>query len=446
MPKDPGEQPSTAPALSSSVTVDPDLHGYLASLQRRQSDWSTDGAPQGAIVLRLVKDQAPLGTLTAIDENTIELLAKIFDFIFAEQSIPADIRGLIGRLQIPMLKAALADRDFFLHETHPAWRLVETLMEASLACDQQQGRGDPLYKAIEQIVVRIENNSGRQIELFSGAADELEAFIAEAEQEAQRELAQPVADAIRQEKMLQALRLAEKDVASRIETGEVAGFVEVFLETQWSRVLAMAHSVADSKPEVLERALQAMDDLIWSLKPKTTPEERKELLAKLPSMLSVIDAWLNAVRWEEPVRIQFFSNLAERHTAIVRAPLEISPRRQVEMAVNAAQKASERRFSMREKELQEKPRDQFMDMVAALECGSWLEFVRADSVGTKFKLAWISPQRSRFIFAKRHGHESFTFTDTELAHALRTRKAMIVTLISVVNRAFASALDESKQG
>ena len=253
-------------------------------------------------------------------------------------------------------------------------------------------------------------------------------------------------EAMRQEKMLQALRLAEKDVASRIETGEVAGFVEIFLETQWTRVLAMAHSVVGSKPDALEKALQAMDDLIWSLKPKCTPEERKELLNKLPSILSMINAWLNAVRWNAAERLQFFSSLAERHATIMREPLEMSPRRQVEMAVNAAQKASERRFSAREKELQEKPPDQFTNMLDAMECGDWLEFVRANGAGAKFKLAWISPQRSRFIFTGRHGQESFSLSSGELAQALRNRKAVGVATASLVDRALASALDDIKPG
>lgn len=428
--------------------IDPALLGYLADVQQQSSGLKADDGrpaiPQSAIVLRQVKILAPRGTLTTIDENTIELLARIFDFVFAEQSIPSDIRGLMGRLQIPMLKAALADREFFFKEDHPARRLMETLAKSSLAWDQDKGRDDPLYRVIEQIVERVEHDFEQQIELFSDVVDELETFIEQEELATGRALAQPVAEAMRQERMLQALQMAEKDVAVRIETGEVAGFVEIFLETKWTQVLAMAHSVVDSKPDALEKALQAMDDLIWSLKPKSTPEERKELLKKLPSMLSMVNAWLNAVKWNAPERLQFFSSLAERHAAIMREPLEMSPRRQVEMAVNAAQKASERRFSMREKELQGKPLDQFVDMVEAMECGDWFEFVRANGIAVKCKLAWISPQRSRFIFTGRHGQESFSLTASELAQALRDQKAVGVASASVVDRALASALDDIK--
>ena len=92
---------------------------------------------------------------------------------------------------------------------------------------------------------------------FSGAGDALQPHIAEA---------------LRQEKMQQAHECAAADVARRIETGEVADFVEVFLETQWTRILMLAHSVAAQKPETLAHALQTMDALIDSVTPKGSPQ------------------------------------------------------------------------------------------------------------------------------------------------------------------------------
>jgi hypothetical protein len=77
-----------------------------------------------------------------------------------------------------------------------------------------------------------------------------------------------------------AREFAENDVAIRTDTGEVAGFVEEFLRKQWIRILTIAHNVKEEKPNALENALRTMDDLIWSLKPKNTSEERKELVSK----------------------------------------------------------------------------------------------------------------------------------------------------------------------
>jgi hypothetical protein len=361
-----------------------------------------------------------------------------------EQNIPQEMKKLIGQLQIPLLKAALNDKKFFIKDDHPARRLIDTLANSSMTWDQSKGRDDPLYKMIEQIVARVQKEFDQQMGLFTDAISNMEAFLAEEEKSSQGVLAGPISAALRQEKIDQAEQAAERDIALRIETGEVAGFVETFLETQWSRILTLAHSVSEHKPEVLAQALAVMDDLIWSIKPKTSPEQRKELITKLPSILSMVNAWLNAVKWDDPERVVFFSNLAERHAAIVRIQAELSPRHQVEIAVNIAEKASQYRMNKRFNPASGKRQDQFAEMIGSLEQGDWVNFVRNNGTAAKFRLTWISPKRSRFIFTDRQGNDPFSFTAEELAQTLRDQKASIVSNESVVDRALSAALEDTE--
>lgn len=423
---------------------------YLSDIQRSAIGAAAiDGKPtfsQTAATLRHIPRQAPSGSMTALDQNTVELLARIFDFVFSDQNIPDEIKRLLGQLQVPLLKTALLDKEFFFNETHPARRLLDRLAQSGIGMGQEIAPDDPLFLMIEQIVDRVQQEFDQQLELYSDVVADLEAFLVEEERTAKTALKTSIAEALREEKMLRAREMAEKDVAIRIETGEVAGFVEIFLETQWTRILTLAHGVSARKPEALEKALKAMDDLIWSVKPKVSPEERKELVSKLPALLSLINAWLNAVKWDEPARVEFFSNLVERHAAIVRSPTELSPRHQLELAVNVAQKASERRLSKRAREMQEQPIDQFVHIVDSLEVGAWVEFTRHNGVHTAFRLAWISPLRSRFIFSNRQSDEPFSFNAEELAKALREQGAVVMARESVITRALAAALNEVDPG
>lgn len=431
-----------------SVKVGPRLFGYLTALQSQIDQMESIGDSfdllKGATTLRKVKDHVPPGSLTHIDENTIELLAKIFDYVFLEQDIPDDMKRLIARLQIPLLKAALLDKKFFITEDHPARRLIDALANSSRVWDQSKGHEDPLYKMVEQIVERVQKEFDQQMGLFTDVVSNLESFLSTEEKLSESVLAEPIAEALRQEKMRLAQEAAEHDVAVRVETGEVAGFVEVFLEAQWTRILTLAHSVKEKKPEVLSKAVSVMDDLVWSVKPKTSPEQRKELISKLPSILAMINAWLNAIKWDDPERVVFFSNLAERHAALVRVQAELSPRHQVETAVNVAQKASERRMNKRLKQEFEKRNDEFTRMVDDIAEGCWVEFARNNGKVAKFKLTWISPRRSRFIFTNRVGQDPFAFTAEELAQTLRDRTASIVSTDSIVERALATALNEDE--
>jgi len=438
--------PRDLPSRIGGTTIAPALYGYLSERQkqlpRAGASPDADDIRAGGTILREIKDLAPQGSFSVFDENTLELLARIFDYIYVEQNIPPDFKKLINRLQIPILKAALIDHNFFFRETHPARRLVEHLARSGMVWDQGKGHDDPLYQMAEQIVERVQREFEQQIALFSDVVSDLEAFLELEGQSLETDLSEPIARAMRQERLGQARLSAEEDVARQIATGEVAGFVESFLENQWTRVLTLAHSVKETKPDALVQARKTMDDLIWSVKPKSSPEQRKALVARLPALLSMINAWLNAIKWDEPERVLFFSHLVERHAAMARVQLELSPRRQVELAVNVAQRASERRMSMRVQQTEQQPQDEFARQVNDLVCGQWIAFSRANGERTKFKLAWISPQRGQFILTTRQGHESFSFGAGELAQTLRDHSAEIVSTVSVIDRALAAALDE----
>ena len=419
------------------VMIDRHFFDYLTGLQKQLHD-PAQVASTGH--LRQLSEHAPTDGLTHIDQNTIELLARIFDYVFSDPSIPADIKSLIGQLQIPTLKVALLDKDFFFKETHPARVLIDTLAKSSMLLNTESASEDPLYQMIEGIVERVQQDFDQQIELFSDVVADLEAFLKEEEEQTAHAISEPVAQALKQEKMRLAREFAENDVAIRVETGEVAGFLETFLREQWIRILTIAHNVKEEKPNALENALRTMDDLIWSLKPKNSAEERKELVSKLPAMLSLLNAWLNAIKWDEPDRVLFFSKLAERHAAIARAPLELSPRRQLEIAVNIAQRASERRLNRHAQDQIDQPVDEWVQMVDNMERGVWLDFTTPNGVTTRFKLAWVSPKRTRYIFTNRQGHDAFSISSEELVQKFRQGIAVQLSAESVVDRALVEAL------
>lgn len=428
-----------------AAAVSSQLLGYLANLQKRGADHHDDddfsSAPRMASLLSSIKKQAPQGTLTQVDENTIDLLTKVFDVVFRDSNIPPEIKALIGFLQVPVLKAALVDKEFFFKEEHPARRLIEVLSKSSLGWDQTKGKSDPLFQTIKRTVNRVQTDFDQQVSVFSDVVGDLESFIKEEEAVATAALSAPITKALKQEKMVQATKVAKTEVAIRIGTGEVVAFVETFLENKWVPVLALAYSVKDEKPEAVESAVKLMDDLVWSVKPKATLEQRKELIAKLPGMLSLLNKWLNLVKLDDAERLQFFAELAECHASIVRAPLDISPQRQLEISIQVAKEAAERRQRRLAKAEPEPVLDESATNVQKLERGTWFEFAQKNGGSKKVKLAWVSPLRSLFIFSTRDKLESFSLSAEELAQIFRDRRAHPLWLGGLVGTALAEALE-----
>ncbi len=413
------------------------LLAYLANLHPAEPG-ATIAAPRNAIALSKIKQHAPQGSLTRHDEHTIDLLATIFETVFHDQSIAQEIRDLIGFLQVPVLKAALVDRDFFFQEEHPARRLIDLM--SRIGWEQRKGPQDPLYQAMQRSVDRVGCDGDQPLSVFAEAVAELEASIEAEESEATSALSAPIAGALKQEKIAQAGKSAKSAVALRLGSGEVVAVVDAFLENKWTCVLTVAYTVEDERPGAVNSATKTMDELIWSVKPKVTQEQRKQLISKLPALLATLNKWLDIIKWQDADRLQFFAELAECHASIVRAPLELSPERQLEIAIEVAQQAAERRLELAKTPVPVVVVDHAVIMAGTLQRGMWFEFTQPDARIVKVKLAWISPLRTLFIFSNGARQEAFSIDAEKLVQALRDQQVQLIRLDGVVGLALSQAM------
>lgn len=456
---------SQAPAGASSASIPAPLIGMLEQLAAGwpvssqpgqavhpgQSGMLGAGAGEGegtpgagraheVFYLPRLKQSLPQGSLSRGDETTLDLLSRIFETVLLDEAIPQETRELIAFLQVPVLKAALHDRSFFFEETHPARRMLDLLSNAGW--EQQGNPDDPVYRAMRRGVeqVRLETRP----DAFAVAVADLEASLAERERAQQAAIAGPIAQATRQEKQAAAGRSARKAVALRLAGEDVVAVVATFLEQRWTPVLSLAYTIEDSKPGAIDNATRAMDDLVWSVKPKATQEGRKALIARLPALLTTLNKWLDAVQWQDAERLQFFAELAECHAAIVRAPLELAPERQLELAVEAAQQDALRRIALEQQAAAEE--DPAPDPAAAtldtLERGMRVEFTGGSGV-RKLKLAWVSPLRSLFIFSGAGRQEAFSLPAERLAEAFRSGSIRVLAPEGVVGRVLTQAAGEA---
>lgn len=510
-----------------------ELFQYLADVQKNMAIHQLVSGAQNAMRLSHMRQEMPNMFHSGVEKHTFDLLSHVFDGVLGNQEIADPIKNLIGALQVPVLKAALIDKNFFFQDAHPARRLIDLLSKYSASLDPQKGEDDPLFQAMQRNVMRVQKEFDQELGLFDEVVTDLEAYIQKDEAATIEALQAPINRALQKEKFKQAGIAASNDVSMRIGSGEVMAFVETFLEKRWIKVLTLAYSVKDEKPHAVEDAIKTMDDLIWSIKPKITLAQRQEMINRLPGILARLNKWLSLIKWEDADRVQFFADLAECHASIVRAPLELSPERQVEIAVEAAKLATERRLQKRAEaeakalvdaqakadaeeaekarliaEAIEKAKTEAIQAqqaqhsksaqqdvgatdesgasadsafpaivasealptlnrplineasiaeiiahdiaeaetaVASLERGVWVQFRKRDNSFQKVRLAWISPMRSLFIFTSSQKEKSFSVSIEELEKNFRERRAQIISMDKVVDRALLDALNQQDQ-
>ena len=435
-----------APAQSASGATRVPLIDMLRTLQAQlpepfMATPSHPGrAPAGDVFyLPRLKQSIPQGSLSRADESTIDLLSKVFDTVFLDPHLPPEMRELIQFLQIPVLKAALLDKNFFFEEEHPARRMINLLSRMGL---DQRSVDDPVFQAMQRSVDQVGSEQAGDKQSFHAAVAELEATIKAEEKREVTAIAAPIAAALKQEKVTVATRSAKTAVAARVGSGEVVAVLETFLENKWTSVLTVAYSVEPDKPGAVSNATRTMDELIWSVKPKISHTERRALIVKLPGLLATLNKWLDIIQWQDADRLRFFAELAECHASIVRAPLDISAERQLEIAVEVAQGDAQRRLDKENASAQavEQEVDDATVLIESLERGAWMDFTQSDASVRKAKLAWVSPLRTLFIFSLGARRESFSLAAEKLVAGLRGGTVRLVHVDGVVERALSAAM------
>lgn len=438
-------------APAPQAPVDSAFMGYLGGLQAgswapAQSTGFDESDLEQHNILRHMRSREEVRRAPELDRGTVDALAEIFDYVFADQAIPLQMKFVIGRLQIPVLKAAMIDRDFFLSDEHPARRLVDTLASASVAWAPEKGESDPLYVQIEHTVQRVLTEFEDDIEVFSDLLREFTEFLFETEQQVQGRI-EPVASHEQVgESYEQALTHVDEVIHARIRALPpelpLAPFLAPFLTTQWREVMARAWLNVESDPAPWENSLSAMDQLIWSTQPKIKSEDRRQLVAVLPDLVRQLNTALDGIECHGEVRETFTRRLISTHMLAIRMtqPAALD-------STSAALDESEGQQAMSELDQRRADKrigavDAFDDMVQTFTRGLWFDFTQDTSTQHRCLLSWVSPLRTRLLFTNREGFDAFVRSEREVAALLRRGLLKVVDQEPIVSRAIGRILSD----
>ena len=461
--------PAIGPFGGPRILVTPELSEALGRLQHGETGFDFAGAQVQFAglqqdmhnVLRDIRD-SPLGTnANQLEAMTIELVAMLFDFIFETKDLPDSIKALIGRLQIPVLKAAMLDGAFFSKKSHPSRLMVNALAHAGIGWSPTMGHDDPLYRKIETIVHRVLDEFTDDIGLFDTLRVDLEEFLATEQTSAEINI-QSSAEEINQRDRLEISQMiARSEIDRRLKEHAAPNFLATFLRDKWQTTLEQLYLQDGEESEAWTSALSTLDDLVWSVQPKRATDDRKKLVAMLRNLLRRLHGGLHNVAWAPGEREQFMSNLVAAHAAAVKASLATTPMpttavseaaaaAAVEASAKGDMEAANKALTLAEAMAPAPPpepepepevlQDRFAEIAGSLERGMWVEFEGEDGQLAFAKLAWVSPLRGTYLFTNRQGQKAVSLTADELAERFRNDRARLVEAEPLIDRAFTSMM------
>ncbi len=389
------------------------------------------------------------------DEDTIDVISMLFEFILDDPGLSDAMRALLSRLQIPMLKVAILDKSFFSRKDHPARRLLNTMAQAAIGWTEESGRsGDGLYAHIESAVNRILTKFDDDLTLFDELYEQFVAFL-EREQRGAH-VAEERAAQVTQGK--EALVEAKRHVADEIgrclsSYGTVPDVVQNLIRDGWNDVLLLIYLRKGRESEEWTDAVNLMDRLVWSVMPKPSHSERQELLRCIPGLLKELRAGLAGISYNQHKMTRAFKGLQARHLACLRGgrALDGVSGNQVE-ADNPVHEApgvmEEIVLESPDAPVQEAPApvehepDQFDEQAKTLEVGTWLELKEEGDKVIRAKLSWRSNISGSCLFVNRKGMKVAELTQQGLGDWLRSGKAVVLPAVNepLMDRALSSMM------
>ncbi|WP_297767098.1 DUF1631 domain-containing protein [uncultured Alcanivorax sp.] len=417
-----------------------DLMGVLNRLQRVERSLSeTDGEKANlkddlSELLDSEHGEA-IHALDQADDDVINLVSLLFDFILDDEGLPSEIKALIGRLQIPLLKVAITDKNFFSNDNHEARLLLNMLARAGNQWDPQQGIQDDLYQRINHAVHRIIDDFEDDASLFATLLDEFQRFF-----DSQSSRSERVEQRVREAEEGKArAELARQEVVAvldkRMAGRQLPDVVVRLLRQGWQQVLYLTWLREGADSGAWQQQVKVVDGVVWSVLPHRDQAALEKLKALSPKLLKTLHSGLAQISYDEAEAKQLLIKFQDVHQQLLKG-LE-TERVAVEPEMPAPQPQAQEEAVL--------PENHFLVKKAGqLAPGQWIELVDGDEP-RRAKLAANIRAGVKMVFTNRRGIKVEEFSAYTLAVALHEGTVKLIEEGALFDRALEAVIGDLRR-
>ncbi len=241
---------------------------------------------QATSALRQRTNNLKQAASSSSEKATIEIVALMFQSILAEDRIPPAIRVWFARLQMPVLRVAISEPEFFGTLQHPARQLIDRMGSCVLGFDAGV-TGNAMEIEIKRIVQVIEQypETGRRV--FQLVYDEFQKFLSKflSEQGSAARVVSVAQQVEQKETMAIQYTIELRNMLNDMPVREE---IREFLFKVWAEVLAIAAMRKGPQHEETITLKRAAADLVWAASAKPNRVDRAKVISDLPKLLQLL--------------------------------------------------------------------------------------------------------------------------------------------------------------
>ncbi len=374
--------------------------------------------------------------LPVADNNVIELVGMLFEYMLKEENLPNVVKALLSRLHTPLLKVAVVDRAFFTHSQHSARTLLNNMTSAGIRWVEENQIERGIFPKMKEIVDRVLLEFKENVEIFDVLLADFDKAVKALDQRAGLVEKRTAEAADGQEKLQAARHSAQQEVSARCQGKPVPEATQEFLQRIWADKLTfiLLRSQEGKESADWRAAISLADLIVDSSLPPSTEEQRsrrQQTLAELQKKVREATQKLQQANKEKLVNGLFEAQEQALTTVVAPASLE---KPQVQAREEEQQKPDAEETTPAEgtpAEGTQAPKvspeqEAMLEKLKTIPFGTWFEFSETDKPKRQVKLSWRSTVTEKFMFVDQMGAKATIISMHDLADCMLNNTARIV--------------------
>lgn len=376
--------------------------------------------------------QKQLGENKRIDDGqgrVIDTVGMIFEYMLSDRQLPDPVKAVLSYLHTPYLKVALVAGQLLENPGHPSRRLLDALAEAGGKWVNAEGNSQfKAFPKIKSIVRRIVTEFKNDLSLFDDLLADMTEFNQKITHNIELVERRTREKAEGEERLREVKQRVLREVRERMQGYALPSPVIVLLLQPWSDFLTFTLLRHGEESTEWQESLSAVDDIIWSIQPKSELGDRNRLIMLQETIQTRVQEGLQTIAYDQGKTNKLLDALHKAQMLSLEnmAAEPVAPEKRAEMESQAAKDVGEQEaeappvLSPAEAELVEKLR--------TIEFGTWLEFDQIDTlVNQHLKVAWFNARTSRYVLVDRSGKQVTTKTGADIARLMLAGHARMLS-------------------
>jgi hypothetical protein len=397
-------------------------------------------------VLALLRQSAPNQAAPALaeeDGDAIDLVGMLFDTIMKDVKPNSPAASLLSKLQVPLLRVALQDKQFFTRGEHPARQMLNTVAETGTYWLTEDGADQDLVHMMNAAVDKTVRDFDGDLGVFNNLLEDINSHLQTVSHKAEVAERRHVEAARGKEKLALAREQAGEAVEALLKKQNLPRFTHTLLSQAWTDVMALTALRHGEDSDAWKQQLEVAKRLVQIA--KAPAGEQAAASAANPGLQQEIEQALSQVGYQGDEASAISQRLVDPASltegdAASRTELTMRLKSRARLGADfAGGKTKKTPLNAAEQAR--------LEQLKHIPFGTWFEFVtNQQGDTTRQRLSWFSTLTSHALFVNHRGQKIGEYTLEHLAHLMANDQLKVVEAEkgSMIDRAWTSVMNALK--